>query len=100
MSGGIIVERDITPARLTELGVDGWPLWKDAVGSRTLNLDATEYSYFLSGEAVLTLQGEEPVQVGRGDLVILPAGACLWEVTSDVRRHYRSDALSPACCII
>jgi uncharacterized protein len=100
MSSAIIVERSITPARRAELGVDGWPLWKDRVGSRTLTLDAAENNYFLAGEAVLTLEDGEPVTVGKGDLVIIPAGSCRWEVKADVRRHYRSDALSPACCII
>lgn len=100
MNDSIIVERGITAARRAELGVDGWPLWKDGVGSRALTLDASEKSYFLAGEAVLTLEGGEPVSVRQGDLVIIPAGTCRWEVLADVRRHYRSDALSPACCII
>jgi uncharacterized cupin superfamily protein len=100
MSGAIVVEHSITPARRAELGVDGWPLWKDGAGSRTLSLEAPEKSYFLAGEAVLTLEGGESVTVGKGDLVIIPAGNCRWDVKTDVRRHYRSDALSPACCII
>ncbi len=96
----IIVERGIAPTRRAELGVDGWPLWKDGMGSRTLTLDAPEKNYFLAGEVILTMEGGEPVTVGKGDLAIIPAGACHWEVKADVRRHYRSDALSPACCII
>lgn len=100
MSDAIILEPALSPARRAELGVDGWPLWKDAVGRRTLTQEASEKSYFLAGEAVLTLEGHAPVNVRRGDLVVIPAGACLWEVRVEVRRHYRSDALSPACCII
>lgn len=100
MSGSIIVERALNAARRAELGVDGWPVWKDGAGSRTLAQDAAEKSYFLAGEAVLTQEGEEPVTLRAGDLAIIPAGTCHWEVKADVRRHYRSDALSPACCII
>lgn len=100
MSAAIIIERAISPARRAELGVDGWPVWKDGAGNRALSLDATEQSYFLAGEAVLTLAEGEPVTARQGDLVIIPAGTCRWEVKTDVRRHYRSDALSPACCII
>jgi len=100
MNSAIIVERGIAPARRAELGVDGWPLWKDGAGSRSLTLDAPEKNYLLAGEVVLTLEGGESVTVGKGDLVIIPAGTCRWEVKADVRRHYRSDALSPACCII
>jgi len=96
----IIVEPDISIARQTELGVHGWPLWKDAVGSRTLTSDAAEKSYFLAGSATLTPEGGAPVTVQQGDLVVVPAGKCLWQVHAAVRRHYRSEALSPACCII
>jgi uncharacterized cupin superfamily protein len=100
MSDTIMVERSLSAPRRAELGVDGWPVWKDGAGRRTLTQDAAEKSYFLAGEAILTLEGGVSVQVGKGDLVIIPAGACHWEVLADVRRHYRSDALSPACCII
>ncbi|MDO9225443.1 MAG: cupin domain-containing protein [Pseudomonadota bacterium] len=100
MNDSILIESGITAARRAELGVDGWPLWKDGIGSRALTLDASEKSYFLAGEAVLTLEDGEPVNARQGDLVIIPAGTCRWDVKADVRRHYRSDALSPACCII
>lgn len=100
MNMEIRVERAISEARKAELGIAAWPLWKDGAGCRTLTLDAGEKSYFLSGEVVLTLPGQAPVTLGKGDLVTLPPGPCQWDVKSDIRRHYRSDALSPACCII
>ncbi|MCP5277449.1 MAG: cupin domain-containing protein [Thiobacillus sp.] len=96
----LIVERAISQARQTELGVHGWPTWKDAEGERTLPYDAAENSYFLAGSATLTPEGGEPVTVNAGDLVVIPAGRCLWQVHSLVRRHYRSEGLTPACCII
>lgn len=96
----ILVERDLSPARRTELGVDAWPLWKDAVGSRSLTLDACEHSYLLEGSVTLTPENGTAVTVGRGDLVTIPPGRCLWEVHATVRRRYRSEALTPACCII
>jgi uncharacterized cupin superfamily protein len=96
----IQVERQITPARLTELGVHGWPTWKDGVGTRQLDYDAAEKSYFLDGSATLSMSDGTSVNVEKGDLVIIPAGKCQWIVHQLVRRHYRSDALSPACCII
>lgn len=95
----IVVEQAITPQRLTELGALAWPVWKDPVGSYTQHYDAAEQSYFLDGEVLLRTQGGTPVRVCKGDLVIIPAGDCAWEVRVRVRRHYRSDALSPACCI-
>jgi len=96
----LILEAAVTPARLTELGALAWPQWKDPVGVTSQHYDAEEKSYFLAGEALLGLPGSEPVRVAKGDLITIPAGECRWEVLSLVRRHYRSDALSPACCIV
>jgi uncharacterized cupin superfamily protein len=96
----VILERNLSQARRTELGIHGWPTWKDAEGERVLSQDHAEMSYFLTGSATLTPEGGEPVTVNPGDLVLIPAGKCLWQVHAQVRRHYRSEALSPACCII
>jgi hypothetical protein len=96
----INVERHISLARQTELGVHGWPTWKDGMGTRVLDFDAAEKSYLLDGAATLSMEDGVSVKVEKGDLVIIPAGRCQWIVHSPIRRHYRSDALSPACCII
>lgn len=96
----LIVERKLSPARQTELGIHGWPTWKDGEGERTLTYDAGEKSFFLAGSATLTPEGGEPVTVNAGDLVLIPPGRCLWQVHVLVRRHYRTEALTPACCII
>lgn len=100
MNETIVVERQISAARMSELGVHGWPTWKDGVGSRELEYDAAEKSYLLDGSATLNMADGLPVNVEKGDLVIIPPGSCQWTVHQNVRRHYRSDALSPACCII
>ncbi|MEW5789706.1 MAG: cupin domain-containing protein [Pseudomonadota bacterium] len=96
----LALERSPSPARLAELGVHAWPVWKDGPGQRTLTLDDAEKSYFLAGRATLTLENGDSVTVNTGDLVAVPAGVCQWTVHEAVRRHYRSSALSPACCII
>lgn len=100
MSDVIVVERQVTPARLNELGVHGWPTWKDGVGSRQMDFDAPEKSYLLDGSATLCMCEGPSVNVEKGDLIFIPAGKCHWTVHREIRRHYRSDALSPACCII
>lgn len=49
-------------------------------------------STFLEGDVVVTLGGEQPVQMGKGDLVIFPVGmSCTWEITMDVKKHYCFD---------
>lgn len=96
----ITIEPQAPTQRLIELGVLAWPQWKDPVGSYNQHYEAEEKSYILEGEALLSLAGEEPQRVSKGDLVTIPCGVCHWLVLSRVRRHYRSDALSPACCIV
>lgn len=96
----LVVERDIPLARQTELGIHGWPLWKDGPGRRRLTHEAVEKNYFLAGSATLTPEGGAPVTVNAGDLVVVPAGPCVWDVHVPVRRHYRADVLTPACCIL
>ena len=96
----IEVERAVSPTRQSELGIAGWPIWKDGEGHRSLTLDDVEKSFFLEGSATLTPEGGNPVTVHQGDLVVVPAGRVHWQVHATVRRHYRSEALSPACCII
>lgn len=44
---------------------------------------------YLEGNVLVTPDGGEPVQMGKGDLVIFPAGmSCTWEITRDVKKHY------------
>ncbi len=100
MNDSIIVERQISLARQTELGVQGWPTWKDGAGTRLVSYDAAEKSYLLDGSATLSMPDGVELLVEKGDLAIIPAGQCQWIVHQTVRRHYRSDALSPACCIV
>jgi uncharacterized cupin superfamily protein len=52
--------------------------------------DDPETCYFLEGDVVVTPEGEEPVEVGRGDLVTFPQGlSCTWKMRKDVKKHYR-----------
>jgi len=96
----LLIERGISQARQSELGIHGWPTWKDAEGEHMLSYDAAEKSYFLAGSATLTAEDGEAVTVNPGDLVVIPAGNCRWQGHSRGHRHYRSEALSPACCIV
>jgi hypothetical protein len=51
-----------------------------------------ETCYFLEGDVIITPNGGQPVQVGKGDLVTFPAGmSCTWEIRSDVKKHYIFD---------
>ena len=100
MSGLPELERDAHPRRLAALGVDGWPTCKDPVGERTLHCDAPGRNFLLDDAATLTLADGTQVAVAKGDLSMLPADDCHGRVTRDVRRRYRAEALSPACCMM
>ncbi|NIR61007.1 MAG: cupin domain-containing protein [Gammaproteobacteria bacterium] len=85
----IKVERNPDDARLSELGVRGWPVWSCEPSTFPWTYDANETCYFLEGDVTVRPDEGEPVTVGRGDLVTFPRGmSCTWEVRQAVRKHY------------
>ncbi|MBT4819744.1 MAG: DUF861 domain-containing protein [Lentisphaerae bacterium] len=41
-------------------------------------------------DVVVTPDGGEPVEFGKGDLVTFPKGmSCTWMIRTDVKKHYR-----------
>ena len=86
----IVVERTPGEARLKELGVRSWPIWTKEPSTFPWTYDEPETCYFLEGDVVVTPESADPVRVGKGDLVIFPAGmSCTWDVRAAVRKHYR-----------
>lgn len=78
--------------RLNQLGVSKWEIWKKEISKFPWTYDSQETCYFLEGDVVVTPDGGQPVQMGKGDLVIFPAGmSCIWEITSNVKKHYYFD---------
>ena len=88
----ILISRDGAPApeRLAALGVLSWPIWTKDVSIFPWTYDSEETCYFLEGDVIVTPEGGAPIRVGKGDLVIFPAGMrCTWDVRVPVRKHYR-----------
>ena len=86
----IVVERNPSEERLSELGVFGWPIWEKEESEFLWSYDAEETCYLLEGRVVVTPDGSEPVEFGKGDLVIFPVGmSCTWKISEAVRKHYR-----------
>ncbi|MBF2018636.1 MAG: cupin domain-containing protein [Hydrococcus sp. C42_A2020_068] len=86
---GINIERQPTQARLNELGVFDWSIWTKEVSEFSWTYDVEETCYFLEGYVVVTPDGGEPVEMGKGDLVTFPAGmSCTWKIRRDVKKHY------------
>jgi len=78
--------------RLYKLGVFKWGIWKKEVSKFPWTYDSQEICYFLAGDVIVTPDGGQPVKMGQGDLVTFPAGmSCIWEITSDVKKHYFFD---------
>lgn len=85
----IKIERQPSPERLSDLGVETWDIWEKEISKFSWIYDAEETCYFLAGDVVVTPASGEPVQMGKGDLVTFPAGmSCTWEILSDVKKHY------------
>jgi hypothetical protein len=88
----IQVEHNPSPMRLAMLKVETWPIWSKEVSVFPWSYDSTETCYLLAGEAIVTPDGGEPVQIGQGDLVTFPIGmACTWDIRRPVKKHYQFD---------
>jgi len=88
----IKVERQPSQEQLNQLGVSTWGIWEKEVSTFPWTYDAQETCYFLEGDVIVTPEGGQPVQMGKGDLVTFPSGmSCTWEITKDVKKHYSFD---------
>ncbi|XP_062084328.1 uncharacterized protein LOC133790645 [Humulus lupulus] len=104
----IIVESNISPSRLSELGINSWPKWGCPPGKYTLKFDALETCYLVKGKVKVYPKGSSSsssssssstsdnfVEFGAGDLVIIPKGlSCTWDVLIAVDKHYKFDSNS------
>lgn len=85
----ISVEHNPSPAKLDVMGVYDWPIWEKEVSSFPWHYASKETCYLLEGEVTVTPEGDEPVRICEGDLVIFPKGMqCTWEIHEAVRKHY------------
>ena len=85
----IKVEHNPSQKRLELLGVFDWNIWTKEVSKIPWYYGNSETCYFLEGEVIVTPRARQPVTMGKGDLVIFPAGmACTWDILSDVKKHY------------
>ena len=86
----IQVEHHPGEEKLQKLKVFDWPIWSKEISTFPWLYDVSETCYFLEGEVVVTPDEDEPVEMGKGDLVNFPAGmSCTWTIKKDVKKHYR-----------
>lgn len=88
----IIVDHAPDPGKLSSLGVFSWPVWSCEASEFPWTYDSRETCLLLEGEVVVTPDGDVPVTIKAGDLVIFPSGmSCRWQVLQTVRKHYHFD---------
>ena len=74
---------------LETMGVKNWPIWTKESSEFPWSYDESETCYFLAGDVIVTPNGDEPVSMGKGDLVTFSAGlSCTWEIRQPVCKHY------------
>lgn len=85
----IQIERQPSQKQLEQLGVFSWPIWSKEVSEFPWIYEEEETCYLLAGDVIVTPDGGEPIQFGKGDLVTFPAGmSCTWKIVKEVRKHY------------
>lgn len=86
----IRIEKQPDRKKLEKLGVFNWPIWTKEESEFPWTYDASESCYFLDGDVVVTPDGGEPVEIGKGDFVVFPVGmSCTWKIRKAVRKHYQ-----------
>ena len=76
--------------KLSELGVDSWPVWEKGVSRFDWSYDEKETCYILAGRAVVEPENGEPVEFTVGDLVTFREGLkCVWNIKEPIRKHYQ-----------
>ena len=86
----IKVEQNPNEERLKDMGIPDWPIWEKEASEFPWSYDSKETCYFLDGEVVVTPEGGEPVEMGKGDIVTFPEGmSCTWKIRKDVKKHYK-----------
>ncbi len=76
--------------KLSELGVDSWPVWEKGVSRFDWSYDEKETCYILAGRAVVEPENGEPVEFTVGDLVTFREGLkCVWDIKEPIRKHYQ-----------
>lgn len=89
MSTTIQVEHNPSPLKLEVAGVHNWGIWKKEISTFPWTYNQQETCYILRGRFIVTPDGGEPQEFGRGDLITFPAGmSCTWEILEDVEKHY------------
>lgn len=86
----ISVTSNPSKTQLQNLGVFDWSIWEKEISEFPWTYDETETCYFLEGDVVVTPNGGTPIKMGKGDLVIFPAGmSCTWRIERAVKKHYK-----------
>jgi len=86
---GIKIEKP-AKEKLESMGILSWPIWEKEASTFPWSYDAQETCYLLEGKVKVTPEGGDPVEFCAGDLVIFPQGMnCTWEISENVRKHYK-----------
>lgn len=85
----VLVEQNPSPMKLEVLGVDEWPLTREAIGTSERNYSQSETSYILEGSGEIQVPNEETISFTAGDLItVMPETCCIWYITEEIERHY------------
>lgn len=88
----ILIEHNVSPAKLDVLYVDDWPVWEKEISEFDWEYDKNETCYIVSGKAIVTPEGKQAVTIAEGDMVTFPKGMkCVWKIIEPIEKHYSFD---------
>ena len=85
----VLIEQNPSPMKLEVLGVDDWPVTREAIGTSERHYPYSETSYIIEGSGEIRVLNEETISFTAGDLItVMPETRCIWYITEEIERHY------------
>ncbi len=86
----ILVEHAPSPMKLEVLNVENWPMTQKPVGEHASSAVTVSQTFYIEeGDAVIVIEGEQPIEVSSGDLLtILPGKDCEWHVKTEMTLYH------------
>ncbi len=88
----MITVKQLSEQEIQDLAIREWPIWEKGVSEFPWEYGVTESCYILKGKAVVTPEGNDPVEIKAGDYVEFSAGmSCRWTILENIEKHYKFD---------
>ena len=86
----ISIKSPCSASIIIQYGIKSWPIWECAPSNFPWYYEEKEICLIIEGEATITTEDGDILNINSGDLVEFPAGLkCKWHINKSIKKHYR-----------